>query len=338
MSSRYDVPRAAPEPLRAVQLFVNSIDREHELDWLDDWFAEHGPVAEPERARPLREAFRALALANNGVPLDPAAVETLNAAAARLSLRLDADGRPQFARRRRLARPARRDRLRRDARRFVGPAQGLPQLPLVVLRRLAEPVGDLVLDAALRQSREDAHVPHAPSSGVGSRACGRARRSVGSRSRPARVGASPTSARSPDARRTHTASRWPSSGCSRRRSCSRMRRCRFPRAASVTVSARASSVRSAWLVILCASLAGLMLREAWFAILVRLVTGLGLAGAFVGGADYVRATLALAARPGLLRGCIDGLGRAGARARAALAGLAGAVRHGRDRRRCSASR
>jgi MFS family permease len=44
-------------------------------------------------------------------------------------------------------------------------------------------------------------------------------------------------------------------------------------------------------VILCASLAGLMLREAWFAILVRLVTGLGLAGAFVGGADYVRATL-----------------------------------------------
>jgi AAHS family 3-hydroxyphenylpropionic acid transporter len=44
-------------------------------------------------------------------------------------------------------------------------------------------------------------------------------------------------------------------------------------------------------VILCASLAGLALREAWFAILVRLVTGLGLAGAFVGGADYVRATL-----------------------------------------------
>ncbi len=97
MSSRYDVPRAAPEPLRAVQLFVNSIDREHELDWLDEWFAEHGPVAEPARARPLREAFRALALANNGVPLDPAAIETLNTAAARLSLRLDADGSPKIA-------------------------------------------------------------------------------------------------------------------------------------------------------------------------------------------------------------------------------------------------
>ena len=94
--SRYDLPRAAPEPLRSVQRFVNSIDREHELDWLDDWFAEHGPVAEPERAPALREAFRALALANNGLPLDPAAVETMNAAAARLKLRVDDDGRVRF--------------------------------------------------------------------------------------------------------------------------------------------------------------------------------------------------------------------------------------------------
>ena len=69
--SRYDLPRAAPEPLRSVQRFVNSIDREHELDWLDDWFAEHGPVAEPERAPALREAFRALALANNGLRARP---------------------------------------------------------------------------------------------------------------------------------------------------------------------------------------------------------------------------------------------------------------------------
>src|SRR3954464_10426735 len=41
-----------------------------------------------------------------------------------------------------------------------------------------------------------------------------------------------------------------------------------------------------------ASVAGLAWREAWFAIGVRLVTGIGLAAAFVGGADYVRATLA----------------------------------------------
>lgn len=92
MGSRYDVPRAAPEPLRAVQQFVNSIDREHELDWLDDWFAEHGPVEEPERARPLREAFRALALANNGLPVDPTAVQTLNETAARLSPCVGEDG------------------------------------------------------------------------------------------------------------------------------------------------------------------------------------------------------------------------------------------------------
>src|SRR6478736_463353 len=75
-------------------------------------------------------------------------------------------------------------------------------------------------------------------------------------------------------------------------------------------------------VILCASLAGLALREAWFAILVRLVTGLGLAGAFVGGADYVRATL----RSPLAQGFYGA-------ASMASAGLAGAVRHGCDRRR-----
>jgi MFS family permease len=39
------------------------------------------------------------------------------------------------------------------------------------------------------------------------------------------------------------------------------------------------------------SLAGLAWRDAWFAIGIRLVAGIGLAAAFVGGADYVRATL-----------------------------------------------
>jgi MFS family permease len=43
--------------------------------------------------------------------------------------------------------------------------------------------------------------------------------------------------------------------------------------------------------IMLASLAGLTVREAWFAIGARLLTGFGLAGAFVGGADYIRATL-----------------------------------------------
>jgi len=31
---RYDLPNAAPEPLRLVQLFVNSLDHEHGREWL----------------------------------------------------------------------------------------------------------------------------------------------------------------------------------------------------------------------------------------------------------------------------------------------------------------
>lgn len=44
-------------------------------------------------------------------------------------------------------------------------------------------------------------------------------------------------------------------------------------------------------VILLTSLVGLAVNDPWFAIVVRLLTGFGLAGAFVGGADYVRSTL-----------------------------------------------
>jgi predicted RNA-binding Zn ribbon-like protein len=92
VSPRYDVPKAAPQPLREVQQFVNSVDLEHELDWLPDWLAERGLGSELERARALREALRALALANNGAVLDQAAVKLVNAAAARLPLQLGADG------------------------------------------------------------------------------------------------------------------------------------------------------------------------------------------------------------------------------------------------------
>jgi predicted RNA-binding Zn ribbon-like protein len=88
---RYDVPNAAPEPLRQVQLLVNSADVENGLDWLPDWLAERGAGAELERARELREALRSLVLANNGVPLEHGPLGVVNAAAARLSLRLDAD-------------------------------------------------------------------------------------------------------------------------------------------------------------------------------------------------------------------------------------------------------
>jgi predicted RNA-binding Zn ribbon-like protein len=90
---RYDLPKAAPEPLRRVQLLVNSRDAHSEIEWLPEWLAEN-ELGESERARAadLREALRSLALANNGFPLEAAAREAFNRAAERASLRLDHDG------------------------------------------------------------------------------------------------------------------------------------------------------------------------------------------------------------------------------------------------------
>ena len=93
MSPRYDVPKAAAEPLRQVQLFLNSADVEHGVDWLPDWLRERGLEAEFERALELREALRLLVLGHNGIPVEPTAVSQVNAASGRLSLRLDEDGR-----------------------------------------------------------------------------------------------------------------------------------------------------------------------------------------------------------------------------------------------------
>jgi predicted RNA-binding Zn ribbon-like protein len=91
VSPRYDVPKAAPEPLREVQLFLNSVDLEHDNDWLPDWLDERGLAGELERARTLREALRALVLANNGAAVDQPALELVNGAAERLSLRVGPD-------------------------------------------------------------------------------------------------------------------------------------------------------------------------------------------------------------------------------------------------------
>jgi predicted RNA-binding Zn ribbon-like protein len=89
---RYDLPNAAPPPLREVQLLLNSEDLENEVDWLPDWLAERGLVRAGRRARALREALRALVRANNGVPLDDEAVATVNAAARRVSMQVDSTG------------------------------------------------------------------------------------------------------------------------------------------------------------------------------------------------------------------------------------------------------
>jgi len=93
---RYDVPKAAPEPLRRVQLFVNSIDVHNGVEWLPDWLEAHGLAGAEERARELREAVRALVLANNGVPPDPGALEAVNRAAARVRPALDGERRLRF--------------------------------------------------------------------------------------------------------------------------------------------------------------------------------------------------------------------------------------------------
>ena len=90
---RYDVPKAAPEPLREVQQFINSADLENGVDWLPAWLEERSLAGELDRARELREALRSLALANNVLPLDAEAVSVMNDAAGRLALELSADGR-----------------------------------------------------------------------------------------------------------------------------------------------------------------------------------------------------------------------------------------------------
>jgi len=98
----------APDRLRLVQQFVNSVDREHGPDLFADpprlagWLVERGllspgaMVSEPEWRQiiDVREGLRALALHNNGAPLDADAVARLNAAArsADLLVRIDDAG------------------------------------------------------------------------------------------------------------------------------------------------------------------------------------------------------------------------------------------------------
>ena len=91
---RYDLPNAAPEPLRLVQTFVNTVDLEHDREWLSDWFTERGVRAtgrELDRAREVREALRDLLYANNRQPAtgDPHAVLRHAADGARFSLDLE---------------------------------------------------------------------------------------------------------------------------------------------------------------------------------------------------------------------------------------------------------
>ena len=108
---RYDVPKAAPEPLRLVQRFVNTVDDEHGRELLGSpaqlrgWLGEHFSVeiarvkpGDLERAIELRKSLRSLLLGNNGLVTSPARVAAINRAAreARLSIEVTPSGQVAF--------------------------------------------------------------------------------------------------------------------------------------------------------------------------------------------------------------------------------------------------
>ena len=99
---RYDVPKAAPEPLRLVQRFVNTVDHEHGREWigtpaeLAEFLGCEETEVDIERAHELREALRLLLRANNGAPLNGDAVAVVNRVAAGLRLELDGGGHVVF--------------------------------------------------------------------------------------------------------------------------------------------------------------------------------------------------------------------------------------------------
>ncbi len=98
---RYDLPNAAPEPLRLVQRFVNTIDLSHDREWLTAFLAEEGhgasTDAELERARSLRESIRELLYENNGQGRFGERWHELNAAASAAGLTVDFESRSLVA-------------------------------------------------------------------------------------------------------------------------------------------------------------------------------------------------------------------------------------------------
>lgn len=87
----------APGRLALVQMLVNTVDREHGPDLLDDtagfseWLERNLLAADPTQAdlaaaRDVREALRSLLWANNGEPHDPLARAVLEQAAKRARL------------------------------------------------------------------------------------------------------------------------------------------------------------------------------------------------------------------------------------------------------------
>jgi predicted RNA-binding Zn ribbon-like protein len=109
---RYDLPKAAPPPLRLVQLFVNTVDLEHRRERLADpraladWGQERKLIPagtalsrrDLRRALELREAFRVLLAANGSGRAAPDALEVVADAArvARLTVVFDRGASPKL--------------------------------------------------------------------------------------------------------------------------------------------------------------------------------------------------------------------------------------------------
>jgi predicted RNA-binding Zn ribbon-like protein len=97
----------APGELALVERFINTADVESDADEIDSpdklrgWLRDSGLIGpsdtvgerDLERTLAVREALRGLALANNGGPLYPVDLATLNRAGAELELRLRFGGR-----------------------------------------------------------------------------------------------------------------------------------------------------------------------------------------------------------------------------------------------------
>ena len=103
----------APQPLRLVQAFVNTVDFENGVEELTDpaaleavlsglgvLTADAAPLgaADLERALRVREALRALLLGNNGIDVEQATLDTLEQTArrGRLVVRFGPDGRTEL--------------------------------------------------------------------------------------------------------------------------------------------------------------------------------------------------------------------------------------------------
>ncbi len=171
---RYDLPKAAPGRLRLVQQFVNTTDHEHTRELLatpaalEGWLAGEGFVvrsvgpATLRRAHAVRDGLRELVVTGT-------AGEALEAAADRARLTLDLEAgelRPRASGVDGALGTMLAAVYDAAARRKLGAVQGVPELRLGVLGRVAQSLGGLVLDAALRQPPQGEAAPRQGHSSV----------------------------------------------------------------------------------------------------------------------------------------------------------------------------